>query len=44
MAPVHTQKTGPPVAPVKAVTQEDSESSEDESSSEDEDETPAQVR
>ncbi|XP_029402999.1 treacle protein isoform X2 [Mus pahari] len=39
MAPVHTQKTGPSV---KAMAQEDSESSED-SSSEEEDETPAQA-
>ncbi|XP_076768698.1 treacle protein isoform X4 [Arvicanthis niloticus] len=43
MAPVHTQKTGPSVTQVKAMAQEDSESSEEESSSEEEDETPAQA-
>lgn len=41
---MHTQKTGPPVAQVKAMAKEDSESNEEESSSEEEAETPAQVR
>ncbi|XP_028630082.1 treacle protein isoform X2 [Grammomys surdaster] len=42
-APVHTQKTRPSAAQVKAMAQEDSESSEEESSSEEEDKTPAQA-
>lgn len=41
---MHAQKTGPSVAHVKAVAQEDLGSNEEESSSEEEDETPAQVR